>query len=77
MNAFIEKCLKEHEEENLDSRTSWENVKSLDPNGVHGIWQEKIWAHLVIFSIIYLDFSYIYLSLSFSVKFLIALARLN
>ena len=24
MNAFIEKCLKEHEEENLDSRISWE-----------------------------------------------------
>ena len=28
MNAFIEKCLKEHEEENLDSRTSWEMLKA-------------------------------------------------
>ena len=28
MNAFIQKCLKEHEEENLDSRTSWEMLKA-------------------------------------------------
>ena len=28
MNAFIEKCLKEHKEENLDSRTSWEMLKA-------------------------------------------------
>ena len=28
MNAFIEKCLKEHEEENLDSRTSWEMLEA-------------------------------------------------
>ena len=28
MKAFIEKSLKEHEEDNLDSHTSWEMLKA-------------------------------------------------